>query len=358
MADENGSDLVQVAAEIVPSYEIDKQIATAKSYPRDIVRFRKNVGDLIASDNEIAKICYYLLPKAQTQLPGPSVRLAEICAHFYTNLRVNSQVLPIGEDDRFVRGQAMAWDLESNVAIAFQSLRRCTDANGRRYRDDVVQSTANAAVSIAIRNAIFKTIPTPFWKPFYDQAIKMIRGDVRTLPERRGLMLADLAKQGISPEQVCAAVGAVNVESINQDHIVIINGIMQAIDGGETSLEAAFRIESDKPSGPKRKSDSPAAGTVVTGAAMDERVRVSQVQTLSPEPINGQVQEVAFDPSKVTPESSAEDRLAWIEWLVKKSSDAEFQVDQQRLTTMTSGLKGPQFIALLVGQNKRKAGIK
>lgn len=52
--------------------------------------------------------------------------------------------------------QGVFHDLERNVAITYEVRRRIVDKNGRRYKPDMIGVTANAACSIALRNAILR----------------------------------------------------------------------------------------------------------------------------------------------------------------------------------------------------------
>jgi hypothetical protein len=357
--------VVELPASVVPSAGINQQIATAHAYPRNLTLFRKSVGEMIAADSDIAKACYYILPRAGTRIQGPSVRLAELCLHFYGNVRIESQVLDIREEDKFVRGRAMAWDLETNVAIAFESLRRVTEKNGRRYSDDVVQSTANAAVSIAIRNAVFKVIPSPLWKPLYDQSLAIVRGDVRTLPERRTLMISDLGKQGITVAQICAVLRVSDIEQIEADHLVIMNGIMQAVADGELTLDSAFAAEqTERRPLPQKISEKRTEQPRESSERQTPEKRTETEQPQEPrqqeqpsEPVQ-QPQEQLFVPGEVNESSSSALRMRWLKWLVEEATETEFRaIDSRKLSNMTVGFRGQPFVGFLMAHNKRKSEL-
>jgi hypothetical protein len=71
--------------------------------------------------------------------------------------------------------------------------RRITNRRGETYNADMITVTGNAGASIALRNAILKAIPTPFWKPIYNACRKVVAGDAKTFASRRDNMLHEFA---------------------------------------------------------------------------------------------------------------------------------------------------------------------
>ena len=111
---------------------------------------------------ETAAACLYVLPRKDrdgkpVQIVGPSVRLAEICASAWGNIDFGSRIGR--EEQAYVIAQGFAFDLQTNTRCTFEVRRRITTREGRRYSEDLIQQTVNAAQSIALRNAIFRVIP-------------------------------------------------------------------------------------------------------------------------------------------------------------------------------------------------------
>jgi len=223
--------------------EIDTQIRTAKSYPRDIKRSLTAARDLATVTQDVAGECYYRLERrakggGRNVIQGPSARFAEILATTWGNCRAGARI--IEETDRFVVAQGAFVDLENNVAITYEVRRRITDREGRRYNDDMVGVTANAACSIALRNAVLKGIPKALWEPVLKEAIKTYRGDAQSLSERRANMLAAFAKLGVTEEQILRHLGKASAEAIGLDDIVALRGVFTALQEGDTTIEEAF----------------------------------------------------------------------------------------------------------------------
>jgi hypothetical protein len=237
--EERAVEVVQPSAlEALTRGEIDVQIATAKGHPRSYQRFRQNATAMATLDPEIASQCRYLIKRGNKNIEGPSARLAEIVATAYTNLRVASRV--VHEDKRFITCQGVCHDLESNVAVQVEVRRRITNRSGSTFSDDMIAVTANAALSIARRNAIFSVIPGALWKPVADAAAKVAAGDAASLPDRRNKARDWIRSQGVSDDSVLFALGASNWEDVGVEQLEDLQGIAVAIQGGDLSLGEAF----------------------------------------------------------------------------------------------------------------------
>lgn len=218
--------------------EIDQQIATAKQYPRSVVRFRKEAVAMVTLNERVAESCIYALPRDGKTIEGASARFAEIVASAWGNCRAGARV--VSENGEFVTAQGVFHDLERNVAITYEVQRRIVDRHGRRYKPDMIGVTANAACSIALRNAILKGVPKAFWDDMYEAARATVMGDYKTLANRRADALAKFQGYGVTKEQVCATLGVAGEEDIGLDQLVTLRGILTAIRDGDTTPEQAF----------------------------------------------------------------------------------------------------------------------
>ncbi len=262
---------VSAGLALVGDTEIDTQVATARRFPRSLTKFMQKAQEMATLTPDIAASCIYALPRKengkQKNIEGPSARLAEICASAWGNLRAEGKVL--GHDDEYVTSRGTAWDVESNVAIAYEVKRRITGSNGQRYSADMIGVTGNASASIALRNAILKVIPTPFWKPIYLACRKVVAGDVKTFTSRRDNMLHEFAVMGVTEERLCEAIGVKGKLDITLEHMATLGGFFTALKDGETTIEEAFPDGGGLHQAPKaaqRKSEQQANGG---GAAVD-----------------------------------------------------------------------------------------
>lgn len=218
--------------------EILSQVDIARRYPRSIRAFRQKAITLATFDEGIAMSCFYRLARSGKAIEGPSVRLAEICAASYGNMRAGARVVEEGE--KFIVAQGIAHDLESNVAYSVEVRRRITTKDGRRYGDDMIGVTANAACAIALRNAVFKAVPAALIKPILDAAKKVAVGTAQTLTQRRGAMVEKFAKLGVTEEQIAAKVNKASIEEIDLKDIEALIGTFNGLKDGDSTVEEEF----------------------------------------------------------------------------------------------------------------------
>lgn len=218
--------------------ESDIAITTAKNFPRSISKFRQDAMTMATIDEEVAASCFYRLSRGGKTIEGPSVRLAEIVASAWGNLTFGARIIEEGE--KFVVAQGIAHDLEKNVRTTVEVRRRITNKEGQRYNDDMISTTCNAACSIALRNAIFKTIPFTYAKVIFEQAKKTAIGSARTLGDRRQQMVEAFGKMGVSQDMVLGAVQKISLEDVGLSEIETLIGVFTAIKDGETTIEEQF----------------------------------------------------------------------------------------------------------------------
>ena len=218
--------------------EIDMQIATAKRWPRSITDFKRKALELATLNEETAAAMFYSLKRGSKRIEGPSVRLAEIAAYSWKNLRFGARVIAV--EQKQVVAQGFAFDLENNTASSVEVRRRITNSEGQRYNEDMITMTANAACSIAFRNAIYKVIPQALLLDVYKLARETATGKSLTMEQRREKILADMAKIDAKPEQVYKLVDKKSKDDITIDDILFLKGLITSIQDGETTLKTAL----------------------------------------------------------------------------------------------------------------------
>lgn len=246
------------ALEAVTRAEVDIQISTAKRYPRSLTRFLANAKSMVALDPDLAAECTYVLPERigkdgkKTNISGPSVRLAEIVGACYGNLRIVGRIA--SDDGKTITAQAIAHDLEMNVIYGIEVQRGVIDRRGRRYSEEMVRVTANAALSVAIRNATFKVIPRSLVGVIEQEAAIVARGDVRSLPERTAKAVDWFAGKGISEERLYTALGIEGAADMTLELLAQLNGFRTAANEGTplTELFPAEKPEQPEPAGESR----------------------------------------------------------------------------------------------------------
>lgn len=229
--------VVQVDA--VERANVDSQVSTAKQYPRSIKRSIDNSIVMATMDADTAQSCGYALPRGGKPITGPSVHLAKIIVSNWGNTRTEAKVVQITDKQIISRGTC--WDLEANVASAFEVRRSIVDRYGKRFSDDMITVTGNAANSIAYRNAVFSVVPKAVVEKVYKAAQKFITGDLsddeKLIKRRTDAINYFNDEWGITEEEVIKLCGKQTVNQIKADEIALMLGMVQSLKDGDTTVE-------------------------------------------------------------------------------------------------------------------------
>lgn len=222
--------------------EIDMQIATAKSYPRNLTNVLNQILSYATMDTETAEDCFYALyrGKGDTQqvIEGLSVRMAEIIAGAWGNLRVQTRI--VANDGKTITAQGICHDLETNVAVSVEVKRRITDKHGKTYSEDMQVVTGNAASAIAYRNAVLKVVPKAVTKRVIEEVKKVALGESMDLETNRQRMLEYFAKLNVREEQICAYLDISSIAEIDKERILTLRATANAIKEGTTTIAETF----------------------------------------------------------------------------------------------------------------------
>lgn len=222
---------------------VDSQVATAKQYPRSIRRSIDNSIVMATMDPETAQSCGYALPRGGKPITGPSVHLAKIIVSNWGNMRTEAKVVQITDKQIISRGTA--WDLETNVASAFEVRRSIIDKKGNRFSDDMITVTGNAANSIAYRNAVFSVVPKAVVDKVYKAAQKSITGDLsdneKLLKRRTDAITFFKDEWGITEEEIIKLCGKQTVNQIKADEIALLLGMAQSLKDGDTTVDELMK---------------------------------------------------------------------------------------------------------------------
>lgn len=231
-----------IAADTVERANVDSQIATAKRYPRDLKRAINNSIAMATMDAQTAQSMGYALPRAGKPVTGPSVHLAKLIVSNWGNIRAEAKVVAI--TDRQVVSRGTCWDLENNVATAFE-VRRSIMGRCGRFSDDMITVTGNAANSIAYRNAVLAVIPKAVTDKVYLAAQHFLTGDLSTeeklIARRKKCIDFFRDEYGITEQEVVAICGKQTANQIRGEEIALLLGITQSLKDGDTTVEELMK---------------------------------------------------------------------------------------------------------------------
>ena len=236
---------------------IDMQIATAHQYPRSITKFKENALALVTLDEETAASCLYRRPVGKNRngdevfAEGMSIRMAEIVAATYGNLRVGTRL--IESTPRYVVVQGVAHDLESNFLSTAEDKEPTIDKYGKPYNERMRVVIEKAAAAKARRDAIFAVVPRASAK-FLEKAAKdLLFGNASSITKWRTRIAEWVKTLGIDTARVWSALKVNGPDDLKQSEIEMLVGIKTALQNGDTSLDDAFPILDNNEEGSRYK---------------------------------------------------------------------------------------------------------
>lgn len=239
--DQHDQNIIQL--DTIERANVDSQIATAKQYPRDLRRAINNSVAMATMDIPTAQSCGYALPRGGKPITGPSVHLAKLIVSNYGNIRAEAKVVQI--TDKQVISRGTCWDLENNVATAFEVRRSIVGRTGQRFSDDMITVTGNAANSIAYRNAVFSVIPRAITDKVYQAAQRCITGDLsdedKIIARRKKCIDYFKDEFGITEQEVVMLCGKKTVNQIKANEIALLLGITQSLTDGDTTVDELMK---------------------------------------------------------------------------------------------------------------------
>jgi hypothetical protein len=222
--------------------EIDVQVTTAKRYPRVLSHVLNQIESYATMDTETAEDCFYALRRAgangDTIIEGVSIRMAEIIAGAWGNLRVQTRI--IDNDGKTITVQGMCHDLETNLAVSIEVKRRITDKHGKTFSEDMVVVTGNAASAIAFRNAVLKVVPKAVTKNVLDRVKDVAMGQSIDLETIRQKLIAFYAKIGVPVDQLLSYVHIETLEQMDKEKCFELKALATAIKEGTTTVKESF----------------------------------------------------------------------------------------------------------------------
>ena len=223
---------------------LDVNIVTAKAYPRKVTECLEQAEALALRDKESAEKCWYTLPPFGGKgdpVIGPSIRLAEIIAPMWKNMRYGAR--PMEVEEKSVTAQGYCYDMENNVYYTTIKRRSIWGKNGR-YSEHAIDKTMLACCAIAERDAIFKVIPRVFANDIMNKAMAVVDGDVEPLETRiNSAMKFCTEKYGADENTVCRAIGAQSRDQITAKKLTLLRGYLNAIKDGAVKPEEVFKPE-------------------------------------------------------------------------------------------------------------------
>ena len=223
--------------------EVDIQISTAKQYPRVLSHVLNQIETYATMDTETAEDCFYALRRSsangeQNVVEGVSIRMAEIIAGAWGNLRVQTRI--IGNDGKTITAQGMCHDLETNLAVSVEVKRRITGRDGKTYSEDMQVVTGNAASAIAFRNAVLKVVPKAVTKNVLSRVKDVAMGQSIDLETVRQRLIGYYLKLAVPVDQLLSYLGITAIQEMDKEKCFELKALANAIKEGTTTVRESF----------------------------------------------------------------------------------------------------------------------
>jgi hypothetical protein len=234
------------ALEAITKAEVDLQISTAKRYPRSLTEFKRQALSLATISEEAAASCIYKLTRKDNKtnsikvIEGESIRLAEIVAASYGNLRSGAQVT--SQTPTRVTCRSFCWDLQNNNMIALEKQAKTAYHDGRPYSEDLSILITNATISKALRDAIFRIVPRAIVAGIVEECKRVAVGTAETLNIRRGKAMTWVKSLGIDVARVYNVLRIKGEADIGLEQLELLTGLRTAIRDADQSVDEAFPV--------------------------------------------------------------------------------------------------------------------
>ncbi|MCJ7497782.1 MAG: hypothetical protein MUO78_06580 [candidate division Zixibacteria bacterium] len=231
------------ALEQMEHANIDIQIATALAHPRSMAKFYERAIAMVTFDADTAASCIYRRPVGKENgvmkyAEGESIRLAEMVAASYGNIRISGMIIEM--DARYVKAIGIAHDLENNYAVKAEVVESTVTKEGVPFSERMRVVVAKSAQSKAIRDATFRVIPKSLCKPLVLKAKEVAKGDAKTFDSRRKAVVEWIKTLKIDIPRVWDAIGIQGEADISVEVLLLLNGLKTALEEGDCTIDEAF----------------------------------------------------------------------------------------------------------------------
>lgn len=234
--------------------EVQAALVIAKRFPRDE---RLSLDRILNSCSRagLAEVSSYTYKRGNTEITGPSIRLAEAVAQHWGNIEFGFREInrTIGEDGVGVSEvEAYAWDVETNTRRPARfTVRHWRDTSKGGYaltdERDIYELTANMAQR-RVRACLLAVIPGDVIDAAVNQCDATLRAKADTSPEAITKMVEAFSKFGVTKEAIVKKIGR-NLDTITPAQIINLRKIHTSIKDGVSVPADHFDMEAAPVSG-------------------------------------------------------------------------------------------------------------
>jgi hypothetical protein len=227
--------------------EIQAAMTIAQRFPRDVETCKAKI--LKECERvELAEVAEYEYPRGGTEISGASIRLAEVLAINWKNLKCDTRELDNTGGKSVV--ETRAWDLENNVQSSKSftvSHRRSTRSGGYDLTDprDIYETVANNA-SRRLRACILAVIPGDVIQAARAKCEDTLSKSILNLPEAIDNAVRAFERFGITPEMIEKTLGR-SLQAATKRNVIRLRRIYASLIDGIGKPEQFFDMSKISP---------------------------------------------------------------------------------------------------------------
>lgn len=236
--------------------ELKASIVLARHSPRnEMASFSKIMS--ACERPSFADASIYSFPRGDTQIEGPSVKLAREMARCWGNLRTGIRIVSM--DDKFVHVKGYCYDLETNAytesEAKFQLLIQRKDKKTRQTQwvkpdERDLRELVNKHGAFCVRNAILQSLPPDFVEDAMAKAnetlVKWEAGELQRNPaEKIKIVVMSFRELGVTPEMIVEYLGH-PLEAVTAEELKTLRTIYASIRDGNSKREEYFDFGTPK----------------------------------------------------------------------------------------------------------------
>lgn len=245
--------------------EVQAMCVVARQFPRDRNQVLRRIEDECA-EKSLAEQSSYSIPRGDSEITGPSIRLAETVANCFGNVSYGIRVL--GQSGDRIQAQAFCWDMEVNVKKTddFEViLEKKANKVMKKIIDprDIYEHISSQA-SRRVRGCILATLPKSVISFAVDKCEKTLNAE--PIKDRIEKLLKAFAEIKVSEEMIKEKM-IKNIDALNNADIVRLGRMYQSIKDGMASVEAFFLPKAQIMNVADLKKDAHPVTEIISGGA-------------------------------------------------------------------------------------------
>ncbi len=219
----------------------------AEMKPRDLEFSIRNM-EFATKRKSFAEMAEYSYPRGNTNVVGPSIRLAEELCKCFGNIQYGINELNRTSEETLY--EVYCWDIENNLRVSrrfTQEHVRFKKVKGQKVREvlddsrDIYEIVANHAAR-RLRAVILEVLPSWYVEEARAACRKTLEGDKTPMSERINKVITLFAEIGVTEEMIEKKMNKEIKDLIVAD-ILSLGKIYNSISTGMASTKDHFKIE-------------------------------------------------------------------------------------------------------------------